>query len=75
MLDFNLYNLFFLNVFSTSTCYRCFCNTKVDPSQGTGGHCEPKLYTELVALTDKTVAVMKKEKENQGKLNEGLWLR
>ena len=23
-------------------CSRCFCNTKLDPSQGTGGHCQRK---------------------------------
>ena len=34
-----------------------------------------KTYTALVALEDKTAAVMQKEKDSQAKLNEGLWLR
>ena len=34
-----------------------------------------KTYAALVALEDKTAAVMQKEKDGQAKLNEGLWLR
>ena len=32
-------------------------------------------YTELAKLQDKTKQEMEAEKEAQGKLNEGLWLR
>lgn len=34
-----------------------------------------KTYTELMAMDDKTKAEMEKDKEDQTRLNEGLWLR
>ena len=57
------------------SCYRCLCNVKDDSSQGSGGHCAPETYAALVALPDKTKATIIAEKEDQAKLNDGLWMR